>query len=355
MKEELVLEKMRHSTAHLLAAAIKELYPKAKLGVGPAIEDGFYYDFEFETGLSEEDLPKIEARMREIKEKNLAFEKSEKTIDEAIKFNRELNQPHKVELTSDLKEKGTKRVSFYKTGTFIDLCEGPHLDNTKEIGEFKLISLAGAYWRGNEKNKQLTRIYGTVWQTKKELEQYLQRIEEAKKRDHRLLGKDLDLFINSDLVGKGLPLLTSKGAAIRRELERFIVDEEIKRGYQHVVTPPLAKIDLYKTSGHYPYYKETMYPIMKIDDEELILRPMTCPHHFMLYKSDLHSYRDLPLKLAEISPQFRYEKSGELTGLTRVRTFSLADAHIFVTSEQVKTELRNVLELIDFVNTTLVL
>ncbi|MDP2671410.1 MAG: threonine--tRNA ligase [bacterium] len=353
MKNYSQLEKMRHSTAHLLAAAVLELWPDTKLGIGPVIEDGFYYDFDFEKAITESDLEKIEKKMLDIKKRNLNFTRAEKTVTEAIKFNEKISQPYKVELTKELKDKGEKKVSFYETGNFIDLCEGPHLENSKQIGSFKLTSLAGAYWRGNEKNKQLTRVYGTVWTDDKELKAYLTRLQEAKKRDHRLLGKELGLFVNSDLVGKGLPMLTGKGATLRRVLERFIVDEEIKRGYEHVLTPPLAKVELYKTSGHYPYYKETMYPVMKVDEEELILRPMTCPHHFMLYKAGLRSYRDLPLRLAEISPQFRYEKSGELSGLMRVRTFTLSDAHIFVAPEGAKNEIKKVLDLIDFVNSTL--
>lgn len=353
MKDHSQLEKLRHSTAHLMAAAVLELWPETKLGIGPVIEDGFYYDFDFEKSISEEDLAKIEAKMREIQKKSLSFKRVEKNINEAIVFNKKLKQPYKVELTEELREKGETKVSFYETGGFVDLCEGPHLSSTRDIGAFKITHLAGAYWRGSEKNKQLTRIYGTAWENKKDLEDYLNRLEESKKRDHRIIGKDLGLFVNSEMVGKGLPLLTSKASTIKRELERFIVDEEIKRGYEHVVTPPLAKVELYKTSGHYPYYKDTMYPVMKVDDEELILRPMTCPHHFMLYKSSLHSYRDLPIRLAEISPQFRYEKSGELTGLMRVRTFTLADAHIFARPEQAKKEIKEVLALIDFVNQTL--
>src|SRR3989344_4195034 len=345
------LNDMRHSCSHLLAAAILKLYPNTKLGIGPVIENGFYYDFQFENPISEEDLSEIEEEMRKIKGQNLHIKKTEHSIEEAKRL--EENQPFKAQLIEDLEKDGKKTVSFYTMGDFSDLCEGGHLDNTKEIGPFKLTSIAGAYWKGSEKNPMLTRIYGTCFPTQKELDEHLALLEEAKKRDHRKIGKDLELFTFSDLVGKGLPLLTHKGATIRRELERFIVDEELKRGYLHVITPPLAKVDLYKVSGHYPYYKDTMYPPMKVDEEELILRPMTCPHHFMLYKSQPHSYRELPIKYAELASQFRYEKSGELTGLMRVRMFTLSDAHIFARLEQAKKVIEEVLDLIDYVNKVL--
>lgn len=345
------LDPLRHSTAHLLAAAVLKLWPKTKLAIGPAIEDGFYYDFDFAKPIGEEDLAKIEKKMTDIVKEWKKFERIEVGKSKAI--NEFKDNPYKKELIEEF-SRDNKKLTFYKGGDFTDLCKGGHVENpSKEIKFFKLLSLAGAYWRGSEKNPMLTRIYGTIWPSKKELEDYLTRVEQARKNDHRVIGKELGLFVNSELVGKGLPLLTSKGATIKRILERFIVDEEIKRGYEHVVTPPLAKVELYEKSGHYPYYKDTMYPIMQVDEEKLILRPMTCPHHFMLYKSERHSYRELPLKIAEISPQFRYEKSGELSGLMRVRTFTLADAHIFVQPEKIKDELKKVLELIDFVNKTL--
>ena len=347
------LETLRHSTAHLLAAAVKELYPSTILGIGPVIENGFYYDFKFNQDFSANDFAKIEAKMREIAGKALPYEKIEKEINQAITFAKKLEEPLKIELVEDLKNKGEKKAAFYQTGGFVDLCTGPHIENSSEIKEFRLLSSAAAYWKGNEKNISLTRIYGTAWETKTELEDYLAQLEKAKENDHRKLGKELGLFVFSDIVGQGLPLLTAKGTVIRRELERFIVDEELRRGYKHVITPPLAKVDLYRLSGHYPYYKGTMYPPMKVDQDELILRPMTCPHHFILYKSELHSYRELPLRLAEISPQFRYEKSGELSGLMRVRMFTLTDAHIFCTSAQAQEEIKKVLELIDFVNSAL--
>ncbi len=347
------LETLRHSTAHLLAAAVKEIYPGTILGIGPVIENGFYYDFKFAQDFSANDFAKIEAKMAELKNEKLSFERLEKNVDTAITFVEKLGEPLKLELIKDFKKNGEKTVSFYQTGDFVDLCTGPHVTNSGEIKKFKLLSTAAAYWKGSEKNDSLTRIYGTAWETKEELEHYLKLIDEAKENDHRKLGKELGLFVFSDQVGQGLPLLTAKGTAIRRELERFIVDEEIRRGYEHVWTPSIAKTELYKISGHYPYFKESMYPAMKVDNEELILRPMTCPHHFMLYKAQLRSYRELPLKLAEISPMFRYEKSGELSGLMRVRMFTLSDAHIFCTPEQAKSQIESALELISFANKVL--
>jgi len=346
------LETMRHSCSHLMAMAVLQMFPKAKLAIGPAIENGFYYDFELDRPLTPMDLKKLEKNMFRIKAQSFKFEKEEWSIKKALEYFKKKNQLYKVELIKDLIADNCKlkTVSIYKSGDFIDLCAGPHLKSTKEIGSFKLLSIAGAYWRGDEKNKMLQRIYGTCFDSQQELEDHLKMLEEAEKRDHRKIGKDLDLFVFSDLVGKGLPMLTPKGTIVRKELEKFVLEEETKHGYQHVVTPPLAKTDLYKKSGHYPYYKNTMYPPMKVDEEELILRPMTCPHHFMLYKSRQHSYKELPLRIAEISPQFRYEKSGELTGLMRARMFCLADAHIICTPDQVKKEIKSVLSLIDSMN-----
>ncbi|MCX6816514.1 MAG: threonine--tRNA ligase [Candidatus Beckwithbacteria bacterium] len=344
------LHPLRHTAEHVLHQAMINLYgDKVIPAMGPATDDGFYMDFEWkgEEKISEADFPKIEAEMLSIITRNLAIAKKTLPLKEAKDlFNDNL---YKQEWLQEI-----DKPTVYWTGNkFVDLCSGPHVKSTSEIKAFKLLSVAGAYWHGDEKNKMLTRIYGTAFYSQKELDEYLKLLEEAKKRDHRVLGKNLDLFVFSDLIGKGLPLLTPNGSVIRRELERFIVDEEIKRGYQHVYTPVLAKTDLYKKSGHYPYYKDTMYPPMKIDEEELILRPMTCPHHFMLYKSKPRSYKDLPVRFAELSPQFRYEKSGELTGLMRVRTFCLADAHIMVTKKQAKAEIISVLDLIDYVNKTL--
>jgi len=343
------LEPLRHSAAHLFAAAIKNIFPEAKLAIGPAIEDGFYYDVDYgELKISENDFSKIEQKMHELVKKWGEFEKKEITADEAKKHFKD--NPYKLELIEEFSKKGEK-LTIYRSGEFEDLCRGGHIDNPKEaLKHFKLLSVAGAYWRGSEKNKMLTRVYGTIFPTKSELENHLKVLEEAKKRDHRKLGRDLDLFVFSDLVGKGLPLLTPKGTTLKRVLERFIVDEELKREYLHVSTPPIAKVDLYRTSGHYPYYKETMYPPMIVDEEELILRPMTCPHHFALFKSRPRSYHEMPVRFAEISPQFRYEKSGELTGLIRVRTFLLSDAHIITPKEKAKEEIIKVLDLIAYVN-----
>jgi len=339
-------ENLRHSSAHLLAAAVTSLWPEALPTIGPVIENGFYYDFDNLT-VSETDFPKIEAEMKKIVKDWKSFEKIE--IDAKDAENTFKENPYKLELIEDLSDKEEK-ITLYKSGDFLDLCSGGHIEDPKEIKYFKLLSVAGAYWRGSEKNKMLTRIYGTAFPTQKELDEYLEQRALAEESDHRKIGKDLNLFVFSDLVGKGLPLLTPKGSVIRRELERFVVDEELKRGYQHVYTPSLAKTELFKTSGHYPYYKETMYPVMKVDEDELILRPMTCPHHFMLYKSAPRSYKELPIKLAEIAPQFRYEKSGELSGLMRVRTFILSDSHIFATKEQATEIIKDVIDLINFLN-----
>ncbi|MEK7189762.1 MAG: threonine--tRNA ligase, partial [Patescibacteria group bacterium] len=341
---------IRHSCSHLMSMAIAEKYPTVGLGVGPTIEDGFYQDYDLPEIISDKDFVWIEKQMRELIAQKIKFVKSEADFDTALQFYKE--DPYKTEMIEDLKKAGEKNVSFYDSDWFHNLCAGPHVKDTSEINPeaFKLMSVAGAYWRGSEKNKMLTRIYGVAFETKEELEEYLRRQEEAVKNDHRKLGADLDLFVFSDLVGKGLPLLTPKGTVIRKELERFVYEEEVKRGYKHVVTPHLAKVQLYETSGHYPYYKDTMYPVMKVDEDELILRPMTCPHHFMLFKSRPRSYRELPLRIAEFASQFRYEKSGELAGLMRVRTFCLADAHIIAVPDQAASEIKQVLDLIDYAN-----
>ncbi|KKP65443.1 MAG: Threonyl-tRNA synthetase [Candidatus Roizmanbacteria bacterium GW2011_GWC2_35_12] len=343
------LDNLRHSCAHLLAHAVKQLYPGALNAIGPSIENGFYQDFDMgKWNISEADFPKIEAKMREILPKWQKFSFKEITLQEAKKLFKD--NKYKVEMAEKFAKEG-KKLQTNDPGDFLDLCKMGHVENpSKEMRHFKLLSVAGAYWRGSEKNKMLTRIYGTVFPSKEELEEHLKRLEEAKKRDHRKLGKDLGLFAFSDMVGKGLPLLTGKGATIKRILERFIVDEELKRDYEHVSTPPIAKVDLYRTSGHYPYYKDTMYPPMIVDDEELILRPMTCPHHFALYKTQPHSYHEMPIRYAEISPQFRYEKSGELTGLIRVRTFLLSDAHIITPKKMAESEINKVLDLISYIN-----
>ncbi len=350
------LDTIRHSLAHIMAHAVKELYPKAKFGIGPVIENGFYYDFDLPatasggSGFSVDDLSRIETKMKELIRQNIKFKKRFVSKIEAKKLFK--NQSYKLELIKELKG---KNVSIYESNNFVDLCKGPHIKSTKEIPEecFKLTKIAGAYWRGSEKNKMLTRIYGLAFENKKALKDYINLQKEAEKRDHRIIGKKLDLFAFSELVGKGLPLFTPKGSIIRRELEKFIVEEEIKRGYMHVYTPDLARVALYEVSGHYPYYKDSMYPVMKIDEEELILRPMTCPHHYQLYLDAPRSYRDLPFRLAELAKQFRYEKSGELTGLMRVRAFCLADSHIICQKEKAKEEINKVLDLIEHVSSAL--
>jgi len=343
------IETIRHSLAHLLGAAVLSIWPDAKIATGPAIDNGFYYDFDFSSPITEKDLGKIEQKMREIIKKWKGFEKKEISFNEAKKLFD--GNPYKLELIEEY-NKDDKELSIYTSGDFTDLCAGPHVDDIKDIktDAFKLERVAGAYWKGSEDNKMLTRIYGLAFNTKEELLAFGKQQEEAKARDHRKIGHDLKLFVFSDLVGKGLPTFGPKGATIKRELERFTIDEELKRGYHHVVTPDLAKVDLYKKSGHYPYFKDTMYPVMKIDEEELILKPMTCPHHFMFYKSEPHSYRDLPYRIGEIAHQYRYEKSGELSGLTRVRMFCLADAHIISAKGEAKQVIKEVLELIDFIN-----
>lgn len=347
MKDQDKLQNLRHSAAHLLAAAVLELWPDTKRAIGPATEKGFYYDFDFKQPITEEDLPKIEKKMQEILKTWKNIQRQEVSTEEARKIFQ--NEPYKLELIDELTKKGQK-LTIYKSGNYIDLCKGGHVENPqKEISAFKLLSIAGAYWRGDEKNKMLTRVYGTAFPTKKELDEYLNMLEEAKKRDHKKLGRDLDLFVFSDTVGKGLPLWTPKGATIRRILERFIVDEEIKRGYQHVYTPDIASLELYKKSGHYPYYKETMYAPVTIENEEYMLRPMSCPHHFELYNSRPHSYKELPMRYAELAKLYRFEKSGELSGLLRVRAFTLADAHIIARVDQAEEEINKVLDLIEYV------
>jgi len=339
------LEMMRHSAAHIMAEAVQTMFPEAKFGIGPAIEDGFYYDFDLPRKLTPEDLPVIEAKMKEIIKSNSPFLKETVSKDEARRIF--ASQPYKLELIDELPE---EQVTIYKQGNFTDMCRGPHVKYTSAVKTIKLMSVAGAYWRGSETRPMLQRIYAVAFNNQKELDDYLLRQEEIRKRDHRKIGKDLDLFIFSDLVGKGLPLYTEKGSTIRRELERFIVDEELKRGYKHVYTPDIANVELYRISGHYPYYKDTMYPVMKVDEEELILRPMTCPHHYQYYAAKPRSYRELPFRIAELAKQFRYEKSGELTGLSRVRLFCLADGHIICTKEQAVGEINGALDLIEYVS-----
>ena len=339
------LEILRHSTAHLLAAAVVELYPDAQYGIGPAVQDGFYYDFDFGgRSISESDLPTIESRMRRLAQADTPFVHEILPRQEAIEAFTQRGQDYKLELIAD-KVEGDE-VSVYWTGEFLDLCRGPHVRSTKEIKFFKLLRVAGAYWRGDEKKPQLTRIYGTAWQTQRELDDYLRFLEEAERRDHKKLGKDLKLFAVDDRVGPGLPLWLPDGATIRRELERFIVDEELSRGYVHVRTPDVARLDLFRQSGHAQLYSEFMYPPMTFEDgEELELRPVNCPHHIVIYQTELRSYRELPLRIAEIGNNWRYERSGTLAGLNRVRAFALNDAHIFCTPEQLMDEVKGSIDL----------
>lgn len=355
MEDKEKLQHLRHSAAHLLAAAVIEIWPQTKRTIGPAIEDGFYFDFEFpdDVTLSEKDFPRIENKMRELVKSWTGFEKHELSKEDALK--EYPNNPYKAELIEEFSKEG-QTLTFYKSGNYWDLCKGGHTDNPKEeLKHFKLQKVAGAYWRGNEKNKMLTRIYGTAFFSAEDLENYLKQQAEAKERDHKKLGKELDLFVFSEVVGKGLPLWTPKGSAVRRTLERFIVDEELKRGYLHVYTPDLASLALYEKSGHYPYYKESMYAPITIDDEQFMLRPMTCPHHFELYLSKPHSYKELPMRFAELAKLYRYEQSGELSGLQRVRAFTLADAHIVARRDQAEEEINSVLDLIEFVANTFTL
>jgi len=338
------LHVLRHSTAHLLAAAVTELYPDAKCGIGPAVEDGFYYDFAFSKPISESDLPAIESRMRRIAHEDRPFVQETLSRDEAVQEFTKRGQDYKLELIRD-KVEGDE-VSVYHTGEFLDLCRGPHVAGTKQLKAFKLMRVAGAYWRGDEKQPQLTRIYGTSWPSQRELDDYLKFLEEAEKRDHKRIGKELKLFTVDDRVGPGLPLWLPAGATVRRELERFIVDEELARGYQHVRTPDVARLELFKQSGHAQLYHEFMYPPMKFEDgEELELRPVNCPHHIVIYQSELRSYRELPLRIAEIGNNWRYERSGTLIGMNRVRSFALNDAHIFCTEEQLMEEVKGAIEL----------
>ena len=333
-----------HTTSHIMAQAVKRLFPEAKLTIGPAIENGFYYDFDVEKPFSEDDIAKIEDEMKMIIKEDLPLERFELPRDEAIKKMKEAKEDYKVELIQELPE--GEIISFYKQGDFTDLCRGPHLPSTGCVKAIKLLSSSGAYWRGDEKNKMLQRIYGISFPKASELEEYLKKLEEAKQRDHRKIGKELELFMTHPLVGSGLPMYLPNGATVRRLLERYIQDKEINLGYSHVYTPSLANVALYKTSGHWDHYKEDMFPVMKLDNEEIVLRPMNCPHHMLIYKNKLRSYRDLPIKIGELAHDFRYEDSGSVCGLERVRQMCQNDAHLFVRPDQIKEEFRKVVKLI---------
>ncbi|WP_102274310.1 threonine--tRNA ligase [Cytobacillus massiliigabonensis] len=341
---EEALEILRHSSAHLMAQAIKRLYKNVKLGVGPVIEGGFYYDIDLEESITPEDLPLIEKEMKKIINENIEIVRKEVSREDAVQLFKEIGDEYKLELIEAIPADET--VTLYEQGEFIDLCRGVHVPSTGKLKEFKLLSIAGAYWRGNSDNKMLQRIYGTAFFKKEDLAEHLRLLEEAKERDHRKIGKELSLFTNSQLVGQGLPLWLPKGATIRRIIERYIVDKEERLGYNHVYTPVLGSVELYKTSGHWGHYQDGMFPIMDMDNEQLVLRPMNCPHHMMVYKNSIHSYRELPIRIAELGTMHRYEMSGALSGLQRVRGMTLNDAHIFVRPDQIKDEFKRVVHLI---------
>jgi threonyl-tRNA synthetase len=338
------LEILRHSTAHLLAQAVKRIYPDAKLGVGPVIENGFYYDIDSDTAITAEDLPVIEKEMKKIINENIEIVRHDVSRAEAQERFAAIEDPYKLELLEAIPE--DDQVSIYEQGDFFDLCRGIHVPSTGKLKEFKLLSVAGAYWRGDSDNKMLQRIYGTAFFTKDDLKAHLAMLEEAKERDHRKIGKELNLFMNSQKVGQGLPMWLPKGATIRRIIERYIVDKEESLGYDHVYTPVMGSVELYKTSGHWDHYQDDMFPVMKMDNEDLVLRPMNCPHHMMIYKQGIHSYRNLPIRIAELGLMHRYEMSGALSGLQRVRGMTLNDAHIFVRPDQIKEEFKRVVNLV---------
>ncbi|GGB03325.1 threonine--tRNA ligase [Macrococcus hajekii] len=336
------IEVLRHSTAHLMAQALKRIYGDVHFGVGPVIEEGFYYDFDMEEKVSAEDFENIEKVMRQIIAENDKIERRVVSRDEAKAVFKD--DPYKQELIDAIPE--DENVTLYSQGEFTDLCRGVHVPSTGKIKEFKLLSVAGAYWRGDSDNKMLQRIYGTAFFDKKELKKHLQLLEERKERDHRKIGKEMELFTTNPLIGAGLPLWLPNGATIRRELERYIVDKEVALGYDHVYTPVMGSSELYKTSGHWDHYQDDMFPVMELDNETFVLRPMNCPHHMMIYKNRPHSYRELPIRIAELGTMHRYEASGAVSGLQRVRGMTLNDAHIFVRPDQIKDEFKRVVELV---------
>ena len=335
-----------HTTSHIMAQAVKRLYgDSVKLAIGPSIDEGFYYDFDSDDKkISQVDFDAIEAEMKKIIKENLEISKFELPRNEAVELAEKLKEPYKVELINDLPE--DEVISFYKQGEFTDLCAGPHLMSTGKVKIVKLLKVAGAYWRGSEKNKMLQRVYAISFPKQSMLDEYLQKLEEAKERDHRKLGKELGIFMTSDLVGKGFPMWLPNGFLLRRALSDYIMDKELKLGYKHVLTPSLGSVDLYKTSGHWDHYKDDMFPVMEMDNEAYVLRPMNCPHHMMIYKNFLHSYHDLPLRMAEVAHDFRFEDSGTLVGLERARCFTQNDSHIFCRPDQIKDEFKAVIELI---------
>lgn len=338
------MDVLRHSTAHIMALAVKRLFKNTKISIGPAIENGFYYDFDFENPIKQEDMARIEAEMQSIIKSGIKFERQEITREQGQKIFADLNETYKLEILEGIPE--GELITIYKLGELIDLCRGPHLEDISIIKAFKLQSITGAYWRGDEKNKMLTRIYGTCFPKKSELDEYLALLEEAKQRDHRKIGKDLELFTFSELVGKGMPMWLPKGFILRRTLSDYIMNKELEAGYKHVLTPCVGSSSLYKTSGHWDHYRDDMFPSMKLDDEEYVLRPMNCPHHMVMFKSAMHSYKDLPLRIAEIATDFRFEASGTLLGLERTRWLTQNDSHIFCCPSQIKQEVENVVKLI---------
>jgi len=338
------LSRIRHSSAHVLATAVLRLWPDAKLDIGPPTEEGFYYDFDLEHRFTPDDFEKIESEMKKVAKENQTFEYSKKTREEAKEYYQSINQPFKLERIEDIPD--GEQITFYQNGEFIDLCAGPHVPRTGNVKAFKLLRLAAAYYRGNEKNPQLQRIYGTAFKNKTQLNDWLEKQEEAKKRDHRKIGREQGLFTISPMVGQGLILWMPKGAIVRTELQNFMQGELTQRGYNPVFTPHIGSIDLYKKSGHFPYYKDSQYPTIKADEnEEYLLKPMNCPHHIQIFSAGHHSYRELPIRLAEFGTVYRYEQSGELSGMTRVRGLTQDDAHLFCTQDQVEAEIRDTVDL----------
>ncbi|MFA6398835.1 MAG: threonine--tRNA ligase [archaeon] len=343
-KEKEYNEKFWHTTAHVFASALTELYPNAKIAIGPAIEQGFHYDFDLDQNLDAKDLEKIESKMRYILTQKNKMIRNELSINDALKMFE--NNPYKIEMIRELEIAGTEKISTYTTGNFTDMCKGPHLDSTEEIGAIKLLKISAAYWKGNEKNKQLQRVYGISFKTQKELDDWAIMRKKAEENSNIKLGKELDLYMISDAVGRGLPIWCPNGTMLRMQLQDLLVKEQIKRGYSFVITPHIGRLDLFKTSGHYDNYREMMYTPIKIDEEEYLLKPMNCPFHIQYYMRTPHSYRELPMRLSEMGTVYRYEKSGELSGLLRVRGFTQDDAHIFCTPEQVKSEFNGVFDLV---------
>ena len=344
IKEDEKLSVKNHSCAHLLAQAVKHLYPHAMFWVGPVIENGFYYDIDLgDVVIKEEDMEKIEKEMKKISKDGKRIVRHEISKDEALEMFK--NDPYKIDLISRMDENDTV-ISCYSQGDFTDLCRGPHVDTVKELKYFKLLKVSGAYWKGDAKNKMLQRIYGICFDTQEDLDEYLRLLEEAKERDHRKIGKEMDLFMSDDLVGKGMPMFLPNGYVIWQELENYIRNKERKLGYLHVMSPCVGTVDLYKTSGHWDHYKENMFPEMEVEGESFVLRPMNCPHHMLIYANKLHSYKDLPIRIGEIAHDFRFEASGAVKGIERVRHFCQNDAHLFVTPEQIKDEFKKVVDLI---------